>query len=204
MRSFTVSKLVPVIALLAVSAGFVQQASAQNAAATKIGVINIQAAIVSTKEGQKAAETMQAKFGPKQKELEAKQAEIQALQGDLAKGSNTMAEAKRTDISRQIDTKTRELTRATEDAQMELEAEQQRIFNDLGGKLMEVVNQYGRDNGYAVILDVGAQQGPVLFASNDVTKDIIDLYDKASAPAAAAPKPAAAKPVAAPKAPPAK
>ena len=87
---------------------------------------------------------------------------------------------------------------------MELEAEQQKIFNELGGKLMEVVNQYGRDNGYAVILDIGAQQGPVLFASNDVTKDIIDLYDKATAPAPAAAKPAAAKPVAAPKTPPAK
>jgi outer membrane protein len=199
LQEFNVSKLVPVIALIAVSA-----ASAQTAA-NKIGVINIQAAIVSTKEGQKAAETMQAKFGPKQKELEAKQAEIQALQGDLAKGSNTMSEAKRNEISRSIDTKTRELNRATEDAQGELEAEQQKVFNDLGGKLMEIINQYGKDNGYAVILDVGSQQGPVLFASNDVTKDIIDLYDKANAaPAPAAAKPPAAKPPAAPKAPPAK
>jgi outer membrane protein len=203
MRSFNVSKLVPVIALLAASAGFAQVASAQTAN-TKVGVINIQAAIVTTKEGQKAAEAMQAKFGPKQKELETKQAEIQSLQAELAKGSNTMSEARRTDISRQIDTKTRELNRATEDAQMELEAEQQKVFNELGGKLMEIVNQYGRDNGYAVILDTGSQQGPVLFASNDVTKDIIDLYDKATAPAPAAVKPAAAKPLAAPKPPAAK
>jgi outer membrane protein len=203
MRSFTVSKLVPVIALLAASVAF-EQVSVAQTPGNKIGVMNIQAAIVSTRDGQAAAKTMEAKFGPKQKEMEAKQAEIQALQGELAKGSNTMAEAKRNDLSRQIDTKTRELTRATEDAQMELEAEQQKIFNDLGGKLMEVVNQYGRDNGYAVILDVGAQQGPVLFASNDVTKDIIDLYDKATAPPPAAAKPAAAKPVAAPKTPPAK
>ena len=199
------SKFVPVIALLAASVAF-EQVSVAQTPGNKIGVMNIQAAIVSTKEGQTAAKTMEAKFGPKQKEMEAKQAEIQALQGDLAKGSNTMSEAKRTDLSRQIDSKTRELTRATEDAQMELEAEQQKIFNDLGGKLMEVVNQYGRDNGYALILDSGSQQGPVLFSSNDVTKDIIDLYDKATAtaPAPAAAKPAAAKPVAAPKTPPAK
>jgi len=177
-----------VIALMAASAVMAQTA------ATKVGVINIQAAIVSTKEGQKAAEAMQAKFGPRQKELEAKQAEIQALQGDLAKGSNTMSEQKRNDISRQIDTKTRELNRSTEDAQAELEMEQQKVFSELGGKLMEIVNQYGRDNGYAVILDIGSQQGPVLFASNDVTKEIIDLFDKATA----APPPAAAKPAAKP------
>jgi outer membrane protein len=193
MRSFTVSKLVPVIALFAVSIGFAQTA-------TKIGVINIQAAIVTTRDGQTAAKAMEAKFGPKQKELETKQGEIQALQGELAKGSNTLSEAKRNDISRQIDTKTRELNRATEDAQMELEAEQQKIFNELGGRLMEVVNQYGRDNGYAVILDIGTQQGPVLYSSNDVTKEIIDLYDKASS----APAPAAAKPASLPKPPAAK
>ena len=195
------SKLVPAIALIAMSAALGQTA------ATTVGVINIQAAIVTTKEGQKAAEAMQAKFGPKQKALETKQAEIQALQGDLAKGSNTMSDAKRTEISRSIDSKTRELNRETEDAQAELEQEQQKVFNELGGKLMEIINQYGRDNGYAVILDIGAQQGPVLFASNDVTKDIIDLYDKAAAaPAPAAAKPPAAKPPAAapPKTPPAK
>ena len=199
------SKLVAVIALVAAAASFEQSVMAQTPANTKVGVINVQAAIVSTKEGQKAAEAMQAKFGPRQKELEAKQAEIQALQGDLAKGSNTMAEAKRNDISRQIDTKTRELNRATEDAQMELEAEQQKVFNDLGGKLMELVNAYGRDNGYAVILDIGSQQGPVLFASNDVTKEIIDMYDKATAaPPPAAAKPAVLRPPAAPKPPAAK
>jgi outer membrane protein len=195
-----VIKLVPAIALIAASAALAQTTG------TKIGVINIQAAIVSTKEGQKAAEAMTAKFGPKQKELEAKQAEIQALQGDLAKGTNTMSEAKRTEISRAIDTKTRDLNRATEDAQAEVEAEQQKVFNELGGKLMEIINQYGRDNGYAVILDVGSQQGPVLFASNEITKDIIELYDKATAsgPAPAAAKPPAAKPPAAPKTPAAK
>jgi len=195
-----VIKLVPAIALIAASAALAQTTG------TKIGVINIQAAIVSTKEGQKAAEAMTAKFGPKQKELEAKQAEIQALQGDLAKGTNTMSEAKRTEISRAIDTKTRDLNRATEDAQAEVEAEQQKVFNELGGKLMEIINQYGRDNGYAVILDVGSQQGPVLFASNEITNDIIELYDKATAsgPAPAAAKPPAAKPPAAPKTPAAK
>lgn len=196
------NKFVPLLALVAASAGLAQTA------ATKVGVINIQAAIVSTKEGQKAAQAMQDKFAPRQKEFEAKQAEIQALQAELAKGSNTMSEQKRNETSRAIDTKTRDLNRATEDAQAEVEAEQNRVFNELGGKLMEVINQYGRDNGFAVILDAGSQSSSVLFAANDVTKDIIDLYDKANpgTPPAAATKPAApaAKPAAPPKAPPAK
>ena len=58
-------------------------------------------------------------------------------------------------------------------------------MNELGGRIMAVISKYAKDNGYTVILDVSSPQTPVLYASDtiDVTKDIIDLYDK-NAPAA--------------------
>ena len=84
---------------------------------TKIGIFNFQQAIIATKDGQKAATDLQARFDPKKKSLEAMQGSIAALQQELAKGSNTMAEAKRTQITRDIDQKTKELQRASEDAQ---------------------------------------------------------------------------------------
>ena len=45
----------------------------------KLAVINIQQAIVETKDGQKARNDLQAKFGPTQKELQDKQAKLAAL-----------------------------------------------------------------------------------------------------------------------------
>jgi len=61
------------------------------------------------------------------------------------------------------------------------------VLNELGGRMLAVLDKYGRDNGYAVILDVSSQQTPVLFAANgiDVTREIVDLYNK-NAPAAPA------------------
>ena len=174
---------------------------------TKVGIINIQQAIVATKDGQKAAGELQARFEPRSKDLEGKQGSIAALQQELAKGSNTMAEAKKTQITRDIDQKTKELNRAREDAQAEFEQEQNKLLNDLGGKLMVVIDKYARDNSYALILDVSSPQTPVLFAANgvEITKEIVELYDKnapsalppAPKPAGAtapAPKPAATKP----------
>ncbi|MBK7929802.1 MAG: OmpH family outer membrane protein [Bryobacterales bacterium] len=177
---------------------------------SKVGIINIQQAIIATKDGQKAAGELQTKFDPKKKQLEAMQGSIAALQQELAKGSNTMAEAKRTQITRDIDQKTKELQRASEDAQAEFEQEQNKLLNDLGGKLMVVIDKYARDNAYSLILDVSSPQTPVLFAANgvEITKEIVDLYDKnspASLPPAPkpavtpAPKPAATKPPAAAK-----
>ncbi len=148
----------------------------------KIGVIDIQAAIIQTKDGQKAMADLKTKFGPKQTELEKKQTDIQQLQQTLSKGSNAMSDEAKQKTMRDIDSKTTSLKRDTEDAQADLEQENQRMMGDLGGKMISVLNKFATDNGYAIIIDISSQQTPVLFASNtiDITRDIIALYDKSA------------------------
>ena len=154
--------------------------SAPLAAPVKLGVIDIQAAIIQTKDGQKAAADLKTKFGPKQSELEKKQNDIQQLQATLSKGSNAMSDEAKQKTMRDIDAKNTSLKRDTEDANADLEQEQQRIMGDLGGKMISVLNKYATDNGYAMVIDISSQQTPVLFASNtiDITRDIIAMYDK--------------------------
>jgi len=154
---------------------------------TKVGIIHIQNALLGTKEGQKAAQDLQAKFEPTSKKLQSMRDEINRLQAELSKGSNTMGEERRRELARQIDQKTRELNRATEDAQEAFQQEQQRILQELGQKMMAVIGKYSREHGYAVILDVSNPQSPVLYAANgvDITQDIIKLYDEEAEKAAA-------------------
>jgi outer membrane protein len=166
----------------------------------KIAVIHIQQALIGTKEGQKAATELQSKFQPREKSLEGKQREIQQKQAELSKGSNTMAEAKRVSLTREIDSLTKSLQRESQDAQDEYEQEKNRVLNDLGQRLMVVIDKYAKDNGFALVIDVSSQQTPVLWAANNVniTDEIVALYDKSAAtPAPAAPPPAAPKPAAA-------
>lgn len=167
----------------------------------KVGVINIQGALVTTKDGQKAAAELEAKTSPKRKELEMKQAEINSLKDQLQKGQNTLSEATKQELYRNIDTKTKSLNRDVQDAEDESNTEQQKVVQQLGQKMMAVIDKFARDNGYSLVLDVSSQQTPVLYASNtiNITQEIIDLYDKnapgASAPASsAAPKPPASAP----------
>jgi outer membrane protein len=184
----------------ALSAGL----AAAQAPPTKVGIIHIQQAILATKDGQKAAAELQAKFEPKRKEIDSKQSEIAALQQELNKGSNTMAETKRVTLTRDIDTKTKSLNRYAEDAEQEFQQERNKVLNELGQRLMVVIDKYAKDNTYSLILDVSSQETPVLYAANgvDITKEIVDLYDK-NAPSTVAPTPSASKPAAAPKPPPA-
>lgn len=147
---------------------------------TKVGVIQIQQALVSTKDGQKAVADLESRMAPKQKEMERKRLEIQELQDKLSKGGTAMAQAAKDDLARTIDQKTKTYNRDMEDARAELDQEQRKLLEELSGKMQVVIDKYAQANGYAVILDVSNQNTNVLYVSAgvDITKDVIDLYDK--------------------------
>src|SRR5579863_1406435 len=206
IRSLTVKNKVFVWPVLALALTWTAQAQQG-----KFAVINIQGAIISTKDGQKAAAELNAKTAPKKKELEQKQNEINALQDQLNKGSNTLSDAAKNDLYKNIEFKKKNMQREVEDAQADLEADQQKLLQQLGQKILAVIEKYARDNGITMVVDVSSPQTPILYASPsiDITKEIIELYDKnapgssgsapSSAPApkpapTAAPKPAAPKP----------
>ena len=155
-------------------------AAAGQEPATKVGIINIENALVSTAAGRQALEQLQAKFDPTSQQLAKMNDEIAALQEELNKGSNTMGDDRRRDLTRSIDEKTRALNRATEDAQLSVQQEQDKILQVLGQNMMSVISKYAAETGYSLILDVSNPQTPVLFASNgiEITQDIIRLYDE--------------------------
>ncbi len=175
-------------AVLALGSALMSGAQAGAQTPTKVGIIQLQNAILSTKDGQKAAKDLEAKFAPTKADIERKQNMITQLQDQLRKGSNTMSDEAKQKLMRDIDENTKQLNRATEDAQSELDQEQNKIWQQLGQRMMAVIDKYARDNGYALVLDVSSQQSPVLYAAEsiNITNDIIALYDKNSPSAAPA------------------
>jgi outer membrane protein len=193
-NSLVLPSLVLGIAVLARAQG----GAAPAPAPTKIGIIHVQAAILQTKDGQKAAADLKAKFAPRQAELEKKQAAIEALREQMQRGSATMSDEAKAKIARDIDANTKALMRDNEDLQTDVEQEEARIFNDLGSKVYQIVERFAKENGYSMIIDVSSQQTPVWWAAEsiNITAEITQLYDRAHISSGA---PAAA-PAAAPKA----
>jgi Skp family chaperone for outer membrane proteins len=163
---------------------------------TKVAIINIQVAIAQSNDGQKAASALQTKFAPKQQELSKAQQEINALQDQLRNQEKTLNEDARNKLLRSIDDKTRAFNRTNEDVTHEFQTAEQDAINEIGQKMMNVLGEYAQKNSYGVVLDVSSQQTPVLYAdpATDITKDIIDLYDQATATPAASTAPAAPAP----------
>jgi Skp family chaperone for outer membrane proteins len=76
---------------------------------------------------------------------------------------------------RAIDQKTKSLNRDTEDVSG-ARPEQGKIMQELGQRIMAVIDKYSKDKGFSLILDVSSGR-PVLFAANDIdiTSDIVKL-----------------------------
>ncbi len=171
-------------------------------AATKLAIMDVQRAISQSNDGQQAAKEITERFGPTRAQLEKQQKEIADLQQQLNAQDKTLSDDARTKLMRSIDDKTRVFQRSNEDATSGFQTAQQDAINEIGRKMLGVIDEYAKKNGFAVILDVSSPQTPVLYADEalEITDDIIGLYNQATAkPAAAAPaSPAPAAPASKP------
>jgi outer membrane protein len=157
-------------------------ASTAASTATRIGIINIQNAIVTTNEGRRDLEALQKKFEPTQTALNNLNQEIENLKKQLQTQSDKLNDQARADMVKNIETKQKSLQRQVEDAQADFQGQQNDIANRIGGKLMEVLDKFAKQNGYSMIIDVSSQQNPVLWAaaSTDVTQQIVNAYNTQS------------------------
>jgi Skp family chaperone for outer membrane proteins len=171
-------------------------AQAPAAVPTKICVINLQSAMLSTKEGQAAADDFRTKFAePEEKKLQAKQAEITDLNDKLQRGANTMSQTAQDDMKRSIDRKSTEYKRSVEDYQFDRDEMQRKLLDDLSAKMQSVIARFAQENACAVFMDVTNPNSGIMWISDtaDVTRQVVDAYDKAQPSAGA---PGAARPAA--------
>ena len=147
----------------------------------KIGVINVRQAIVTTSEGKQASAELQSQFAARQTELENLNKQINDLKQRLSSGSATLSQEEQARLTRQGELLARQLQRKQDEYQEDVNASQGEVIDKIGRKMIDVLDRYARENGYVVILDSSAQNTPILYASNqnDVTPDIIRLYDQA-------------------------
>ncbi|HXA84905.1 MAG TPA: OmpH family outer membrane protein [Candidatus Dormibacteraeota bacterium] len=181
------------VLVLGISAARAQApAAAGSPAGNKVGIVSIQDAIANTNEGKKELDSLQQKFAPRQAALQTQNDELENLKKQLQAQSDKLSDEERNSRVRSATEKQKTLQRSAEDFQNEVQTAEQEILNRLGKKMLDVMEKYARENGYAVVLDVSNPQTPVLYANpgTNITKNLIDAYNAESPAATAAPKPA--------------
>ncbi len=164
--------------------------------AQNMAVVDMQGAILKTKDGQAASAELKAKFGPKEQEINKRNQDLVAKQTAYQKGAATMTDAARASAERDIQALQKTLQRDTDDARNDVQAEENRLLGGIMQKMQSVLQRYAGDKQYAVIIDTSQQPNNLVYAdkSVNITLDIVAIYDKASSPMTNAPPASMAPP----------
>ena len=163
-----------IVPALAVCAALVSStASAQ----TKIGVVNLQKAILDTAEIKKASVDLTAKYKPRQDALEKVQRELADIQTQLQASQGKLSAAGEADLQARGERKQREAQRLQQDLQDDVTNERDTILQRTGQRMSEIIKKLSEEKGFDLVVDT---RNTYFFKpAMEFTPDATAAYDKA-------------------------
>jgi outer membrane protein len=146
-------------------------------AQTKVGIVNVQNAILDTAEIKKAQVELETRYKPRQQKVEGLQKELADIQTKLQTMGDKLQPAAAQEMQTNGQRKQRELQRLSEDLQADVDRERNEILQKSGGRMQEVVKKLAEEKGLDVIMDVASTL--YFKPTMDLTKDAVAAYDKA-------------------------
>jgi len=149
--------------------------AAIGSAQTKVAVVNSQKAVLETEEIKKAQTDLQAKYKPRQDQMEKLQKELQDIQAQLQSGKlNQLGEQEMNAKGQKVQ---RDLQRLQQDLQEDVDRDRNEILQRAGTRMQEVVKKLADEKGLDIVVDTS---NTVFYKSNfDLTNDAIAAYNKA-------------------------
>ncbi len=145
----------------------------------KIAYCSLQQVASLSKEGKTSFEKVQALQQKKVKELDEKRKAMEANQAML--NSPSLAEDKRSSLSKEIERQNVEIQRLTQDAQSEVNELQNELQDAFLRRVMPIVQQVANEKGLQMVLNY--QDGLLLWADNglDLSAEVARRLDAAPA-----------------------
>ena len=158
---------IPVLAALAV------WMAAPAVGQTKVALVDFQQALLATADMRQKAADLEAKFKPRQEELDTLAGELQQIQSQLQTATGANAQTLQADGQR----KQREAQRLSEDLQSEIDFERNGILQKGAAQMRDVLQQLRESKGVDLIVD---RASALAFADAlDITSEATAAYDAA-------------------------
>jgi outer membrane protein len=153
-------------------------------AQTKVAVVNMQKAVFDTAEIKKADGEMQAKYKPRQDDINKINAEIEDIARQLQTGAGKLTPAAEADLRAQGQRLQRDLQYKQQDLQDAVNEDRQAILSVSSAKMTDVIKKIAEEKGFDMVVDTQSTYyfKPVM----DITAEATAAYDKAH-PVTAAP-----------------
>jgi Skp family chaperone for outer membrane proteins len=182
MKAMKVIRVSAMMALCGMGgAGLWAQTKPVNGADTgaKVAAINMRAAIANTAEGKQAAAQLETEFLARRRELEDLNKKINDLQQRLTTGATTLSDEEKQRLTVEGQRLTRQLERRQNEFQEDFNDAQSDVITRIERRMVGILRKYAPTNGYGAVLDNSSQTTPVMYASADITQDVVKAYDEA-------------------------
>ncbi len=168
-------KLRSVLLIASIGALAVAAAYAQAIPPSRVAIINAQKSVADTQEMKKAQAALEAKYRPRQQEIETLQRDLQTIQQQL--NSPNMAPDKAAQLKADGTHKQKEAQRLSEDLQADVNNERQDILGRAGRQMTEIVKKVAEARGLDIVIDI---TNTLYFKpALDITAEATAAYDKA-------------------------
>lgn len=152
---------------------------AASASAEKIGFVDMQAVIAKSEAGSKAMEQLKNQFKGMKDNLDAQKKSLDSLREELQKQSMMLSQEAKLDKETQYKRKVRDFQDMGQNYQRKLQQAEQNLSKPIIEKLLAVIEDYGKKNGYSAIFDKQASGLVYLQDNVDLTNTIIAELNKA-------------------------
>ena len=152
------------------------------AAAEKAGFVDIKEVMLNSNVGKKEAEAFKKAFEKDKAAIQEKEAELKKLKDELEKQRPLLKE----DVIKEKETayqkKFRDYQNLVKDSEEELRAKDQQLSKKMFPEIMKIVKAIGEKEKYTMIIDIGLIPLPYYAPESDLTKRVIDEFNKTYKP----------------------
>lgn len=155
--------------------------NATAAAEEKIGFVNFQEVITTSNVGKAQADEFKKIMEKDRAALLDKENDLKKMKEEIEKQKMTLKEDALKKKEAEFDKKLRDFQVAANDFNNDLRQREQEIFRKMIPEIVKVVKKLGDEGKYTMIIDPMVSQLPYHAADHDLTKQVIEEFNKATA-----------------------
>ncbi len=151
-------------------------------ASGKIAFVDMREVMVSSEAGKRAADEFKKVFEREREVIQTREAELKKLKDDLDRQRPVMTEAALRDRETAYQRKFRDYQNLVRDANEALQQRDQELTKTLMPEVLKIINSLGEREKYSMIMDVSSVPVPFFSKELDITKRVIDEFNKTYRP----------------------
>jgi outer membrane protein len=175
------------LAMSVVIAALAAPMFAQTAAPARVAVINVQKVLAESTAGKTTLERLKKMQDERVVKAKKMDDEVQALDAQINQKKMSLSEEKLAEMTKDLSDRKISMQRYAQDADREVSEARDRALQDLEKQIMPLINQIGKEMGFAAIFN--KFESGLVYASDaiDITDMVVKRFNEVPAAAPAAP-----------------